>query len=291
MTPEDTMSKAQLPPPPVKLDPNMTENSSPSLPQHDSTATRLDLRDKIAEFRRYSNTVLEEIVKPSVQAFMETCDTNPRIAAIVATPALLASLLVVAFLILSASALVLWSIFTITAGVMFVVVGGLLSLAFKLVMVLLATIPLAGMATGLLVAANSASKFIITKIPNGSRLAASGGLLDSFKNMDWKSIVDGATTFGAYASHSIKEAGPMLIAVRDVSVTLATAIYSAFNTAWAAFQVAQSGSEGNDLNLPSTSTGTEEQSTAKLDAQQGAPNLSRRKTFQTTEDDNPLVGL
>lgn len=124
-------------------------------------------------------------------------------------------------------------------------------------------------------------------------MGVGGGLPNSFKDMDWlKTISDGATTFGAYASHGIKEAGPMLVAVRDVSVTLATAIYSVFNTAWIAFQEAQAGPRP-ELNGPNLSTGVDglSQGTTELDAQKGAPNLSRRNPFQTTEDDNLLVDL
>ena len=132
MTPEETTAKAQSPPPsnssPIK-------NSSPSLAPPPENHTASDLRDKVAAFKIYSNAydllslepylwslirlyddrVIEDIVKPSIKAFMETCDTNPRIAvrsffypgfefvnnslkAIVATPALLAFLLVIAFL-------------------------------------------------------------------------------------------------------------------------------------------------------------------------------------------------
>ena len=109
--------------------------------------------------------------------------------------------------------------------------------------------------------------------------------------MDWKTITDVTTTFGTYASHGVKEAGPILVAIRDVSVTLFTAIYSALNTAWVAFQEVQSGSKADSVN-PSASGGDGE-GTTELNTQQGSssPSLSRRVPFQKSEDDNLLVDL
>ncbi len=107
--------------------------------------------------------------------------------------------------------------------------------------------------------------------------------------MDWKTITDITTAFRAYASHGVKEAGPILVAIRDVSVTLFTAIYSALNTAWVAFQEAQSGSKADSVN-PSTSSGGDSEGTTELDTQHGSssPSLSRRVPF-VKEDDNLLV--
>ncbi len=132
MTPEEATPKAQSPPPPNS---SQIKDSSPPWAPAPDNHTASDLRDKVAAFKRYSNAydllfpgsylwslirlyddrVIEDIVKPSIKAFMETCDTNPRIAvraffypefgfinkflkAIVATPALLAFLVVIAFL-------------------------------------------------------------------------------------------------------------------------------------------------------------------------------------------------
>jgi len=116
--------------------------------------------------RRYVTKAIRNVIKPAIKTFLETCNTNPRIAAVVATPALLGFLLVLAFFTISTLVLVAWTIFTITSGIIFVIIAGIVSLFFKLLLLVLATLPLAAIATGLLVGANTVSQSIISRIPH-----------------------------------------------------------------------------------------------------------------------------
>ncbi|KAF8960940.1 hypothetical protein BDZ97DRAFT_1921826 [Flammula alnicola] len=188
------------------------------------------IQDAIAKAKRFCAVAIEDIVKPSINTFLETCDTNPRVAAIVATPALLAFLLVLAFLVLSTLVLVLWSVLTISIGVVFVILGGILSLFFKLLIVLLATIPLAGIATALLVGANAASQFIINKLPRGG-VVSPGSLPRAVRETDWRVVADAVASLGRHTAQGMREATPILLTVRDALVTIGVALHSALHTA------------------------------------------------------------
>ncbi|KAF9484111.1 hypothetical protein BDN70DRAFT_989891 [Pholiota conissans] len=226
------------PPPPQSLPSSSSSHQAASPPEERREPLQegiqpsvvLKIRHTISTTSYYANWAIEEVLKPSVQTFIETCDTNPRIAAVVATPALLAFSLVAALFVLTASAVVLYSILTISVGIILVVIGGLISLAFKLIVVFLATIPLAGMAAGLLVGANSVSKFIINKLPDGS----TDTVTKTFKEIDWKALVDGTSAAGGYAVRGVKEFNSVMIVVGEALYTLAMAAHSALETAMAA---------------------------------------------------------
>ncbi|KAF8185740.1 hypothetical protein BJ912DRAFT_481374 [Pholiota molesta] len=270
-------------PPSPQVAPSPQLGAAP--PSEGAHSTILKIQHGISTTRNYTTMVIEEVIKPSIKTFLETCDTNPRVAAIVATPALLAFFVVATFFVLSASALILWSILTISVGMIFVVVGGLISLTFKLLIVLLATIPLAGMATGLLVAANAASKIIIDKLPKGNPENVSKTL----KEIDWKTIVDGTTTLGTYAIQGVKEAAPALLAMRDMLFTLAVAAHSAFDTARVALNNQQI-SSANDSNSGKGVTAVEpiesgEEMGVLIDNQEESHNLKRRTPFSNAAND------
>ena len=113
-----------------------------------------------------------------------------------------------------------------------------------------------------------------------SRLAIYGTLPNPFKYVKWKTLSDPATDIRAYLSYSVKDAGPMLLATWDMSVSVSTAVYSVANAAWSAFQATLSNSGGGGPNL-SNSTGVDGQGSTEFDVMQGAPALSRRSPFQS----------
>lgn len=137
--------------------------------------------------RHYVTRTIQDVIKPAIKTFLETCDTNPRIAAVVATPALLGFLLLFVFLGISTLVLVVWTIITISVGIIFVIIGGIVSFFFKLLFVVLATIPLAGIAIALLVGANSVSQSIISRMPQND---AGTVITQTVQDIDWKSVVE-----------------------------------------------------------------------------------------------------
>lgn len=138
----------------------MIPRSSSGNSQEDLPA---QVEDCIIQAKGYLTIAVEDIIKPSIKKFLETCDPNPRVAATVAAPALLSFFLALVFFALSTLVVILWSLLSITIGVTFVIIGGLISLFFKLLMVLLATVPMAGIAAALRAGANVALQFIIKK--------------------------------------------------------------------------------------------------------------------------------
>ncbi|KDR77101.1 hypothetical protein GALMADRAFT_225229 [Galerina marginata CBS 339.88] len=207
--------------------PSLTTPSSVPADSSNARDFPTRLRDAVNGTIHFSTRIIDEVVIPSIKTFLETCDTNPQIAAVVATPALLAFLLVIAFLIISTLILVIWSLITIAVGVAFVVLGGLISLFFKLLIVAIATIPLAGIATGLLVGANAISQFIIKKLPGGG----TDGMARAVKEIDWAQIQEGATTVGTSVAQWSRDAAPILLTIRDVLSTIGLALHSAIHTA------------------------------------------------------------
>jgi len=169
--------------------------------------------------RRYV-TKVQDVIKPAIKTFLETCNTNPRIAAVVATPALLGFLLVLAFFTVSTLVLVVWTIFTITSGIIFVIIGGIISLFFKLLLLVSATLPLAAIATGLLVGANMVSQSIISRMPLNS---VGPVVTQTVKEIDWKLVIEQLINFG-------KNLGPGSAVVLEQSVVLRAALHNFFMT-------------------------------------------------------------
>ncbi|KAF5325244.1 hypothetical protein D9619_009861 [Psilocybe cf. subviscida] len=161
------------------------------------------LKTVLSYAKRYLFSISEDVIKPSIKTFLETCDTNPRTAAIIATPAIIAFMVALTFLVLATLLLVLWTVISVLVGVSFVVVGAVLSLIFKLFIVVAATIPLAGIAGGLFVGANSAAQYILSKLPQSDdnsterSTVASGEITErcliAFERL-WDGLVAGATT-------------------------------------------------------------------------------------------------
>jgi len=195
----------------------MTINEdSPATVEHGTNVTRH--MGTAALTRHYIMRAIQDVIKPAIKTFLETCHTNPRIAAMVATPALLAFLLVLAILIISALILTTWAILTITMGIFFVIVTGVVSLLFKLLVVVLATIPLAAIAIGLLVGANAATQSIIRRMPQ-NRVGLA--ITQTIKDKDWKPVVEFLTNLG-------KNLGPVSVAVYEGLLILKVALYDCF---------------------------------------------------------------
>jgi len=170
--------------------------------------------------RRYVTKAIRNVIKPAIKTFLETCNTNPRIAAVVATPALLGFLLVLAFFTISTLVLVAWTIFTITSGIIFVIIAGIVSLFFKLLLLVLATLPLAAIATGLLVGANTVSQSIISRIPHNH---VGPVVSQTVREIDWKSVMDHLINLG-------KNLRPGSVAVLEQLVVLRAALHNFFVT-------------------------------------------------------------
>jgi len=184
----------------------------------------------LVQVRRYFNMAIEDVTEPSIKTFLETCDTSPRVALIIATPALLAFLLALAFFVFSTLVVVLWSLLVMTTGVAFIIVDGIFKMCFKLLIVLVATIPLAGIAVALLVGANATSQFIIKKasqLPLGAATTNTGAPR-AVGETDWTEMV---ATFGKLASQGVRNATPILLLIRDALMSIGHSLHASLQAA------------------------------------------------------------
>ncbi|KAF8805579.1 hypothetical protein BYT27DRAFT_7192346 [Phlegmacium glaucopus] len=192
---------------------------TPAIPAH-STNTQAThhlgaaAREGIVLTRHYVTRTVQDVIKPAINTFLETFDTNPRVAAVVGTPALLGFLIVLAFFTISTVVLVIWTILTIMFGIIFVIIGGIVSFFFKLLIVILATIPLAAIATGLLIGANTVSQSIISRMPRN-------GVTQTVGEVDWKSVAKNLINFG-------KKLGPGFATAWEGLMVLRAALHNAF---------------------------------------------------------------
>ncbi|KAF8153016.1 hypothetical protein B0H34DRAFT_88100 [Crassisporium funariophilum] len=209
-----------------------------SAPVNDTAKIMLDTaRDGIALAVRFTTRLTQDVIKPAIKTFRETCDTNPRIAAVVATPALLGLLLVLAFFTFSTLVLIIWTFITILGGVFFVIVGGITSLFFKLLLVTLVTLPLAGVVVGLLVGANSASQYIVNIIHQMPQGGLAPTIANHVQETDWNQVMEAVAYFGKMMATTIEKAGPISLAIWEGGKVIGIALYKAFLSSQTAFAV------------------------------------------------------
>ncbi|KAF8895878.1 hypothetical protein CPB84DRAFT_1848213 [Gymnopilus junonius] len=151
---------------------------------------------------------------------------------VVATPALLAILLALAFFAVPSLFLILWATATVSFGIVFVILSGLIPLSFKLLLISISTIPLAGIAVGLFVGANAASQFIIKKLPTEG--ANSGPLIHAVKDVEWKQIMDEVKIFGNQLGQRFPGIAGALLVLYDILQTISRAFLFTFGITCAA---------------------------------------------------------
>jgi len=112
---------------------------------------------------------------------------------VAAAPALLGFFLVLVFFAISTLFLVVWSVIAVSLNILFVIIAGIISLFFKWLLVVLATLPLTAIVTGLLVGANTVSRSIISQIPQ-NRVGPAA--TQTVGETDWKSVVEHLNSLG-----------------------------------------------------------------------------------------------
>lgn len=191
---------------------------TPTIPAHGTETQAMGTAAlRVQGRRRYVKKVVQDVIKPAIKSFLETCDTDPRIAALLATPALLGFFLVLTFFIFSTLVLVVWSIFSITSSIIFVIIAGIIFFFFKLLVLVLATFLLAAIVTGLVVGANKMSQSIISRIRQNPVVTQTG------REIDWKSVIEHLINVG-------KNLGPGSAAVLERLVILSAALHNFFVT-------------------------------------------------------------
>lgn len=115
-----------------------------------------------------------------------------------------------------------------------------------------------------------------------------GELPYSLKEVNWPAIVQGANTLAAYTAQGVRDAGPVLLYIRDIAVTLGKALYSALETAATGMnglQRSQSAEDAPDSEAAGQSVAEPSGAQEANGISNSGSNLTRRTPYKTARDD------
>ncbi|KAF4613343.1 hypothetical protein D9613_011020 [Agrocybe pediades] len=102
----------------------------------------------LGQSRRFFNGLVQQGsrlssdgIQPSVQYFLQKCDSDPLVAVLVAAPLAISALIGLSFTIGSIISLLLWAAVTICVGASCIIIGGSISLLIKLSVILWRALP------------------------------------------------------------------------------------------------------------------------------------------------------
>ncbi|KAH9474602.1 hypothetical protein JR316_0013065 [Psilocybe cubensis] len=191
--------------------------------------SNVTIRDGFIATITFAKKLFDEVVMPSISSFIETSRTNPRVAAIAGTPALLAFLFTAAFLIFSTLTLIIWTIITVVFGIVFVIIGGFKALLVKLMFVIITAIPLTVIGTSLLVCGNSLAHMIIRQLPG--RSSSDGSTPSSTDEVDWQRVAE------ALARNTIQGVRSSIPLIHAVFETIRNVFRASYTSFWAAIML------------------------------------------------------